>query len=169
MTIGILFVCTANICRSPMAEGVFRTMVERAGYGELFEIDSAGTYEGHVGQPASMLARETAALRGYDISGHRARQVTSEDIAHFDFSLAMDRTHLAALRWMAPRGMMDRPQMFLRFAPDIGIVEVADPYGGPAQGFDQALDLIESGCIGLLNTLKPAVEKAIEEQARRTG
>ena len=169
MTIGILFVCTANICRSPMAKGAFRTMVERAGLAHVFEIDSAGTFEGHVGHPASMLAVETAALRGYDISDHRARQVTSEDIGHFDFALAMDRTHLAALRWMAPRGMMDRPQMFLRFAPDIGVKEVADPYGGPSRGYDEALDLIESGCIGLLNTLKPAVEKAIEDQARRTG
>ena len=169
MTIGVLFVCTANICRSPSAAGVFRTMVKRAGLSQVFEIDSAGTFDGHVGQPASMLARETAQLRGYDLSGHRARQVVSEDVGHFDFALAMDRSHLAALRWMAPRGMMDRPQMFMRFAPAMGVTEVPDPYGGPASGYERALDLIESGCIGLLEVLKPAVEKAIANQARQTG
>ena len=139
MPIGILFVCTANICRSPMAKGAFRTMVKRAGYEQAFEIDSAGTYDGHVGQPAAPLARETAMLRGYDISDHRARQVRGEDIGRFDFSLAMDRTHLAALRWLAPRGKSDRAQMLLKFAPDMGVHEVADPYRGPLSGYEAAL------------------------------
>ncbi len=169
MTIGVLFVCTANICRSPMAEGVFRTLVQRAGCEHVFDIDSAGTFDGHVGQPPSLLARETAARRGYDISGLRARLLRNEDIERFDFPLAMARTHLAAMRWIAPRGRMDRPQMFMRFAPQLGVQEVADPYGGPARGYDQALDLIEAGCQGLLAMLKPAVEKAMSLQARPVG
>lgn len=168
MPIRILFVCTANICRSPMAKGVLRKLVRREGFEQAFEIDSAGTH-GHVGQPAAMLARETMTRRGYDISDHIAREVTAEDVAHFDFSLAMDRSHLAALRWLAPSGKMDRPQLFLKFAPDIGVLEVDDPYGGPASGYEAALDLIESGCLGLVSLLRPAAEKAMRDLARQTG
>ena len=160
MTIGVLFVCTANICRSPMAKGVFRTLVRRAGLEHAFTIDSAGTTELLVGQPASMLAVETAKLRGYDIADHRSRALTNEDLERFVLPLAMDRSHLAAMRWMAPRAVSDRPQMFMKFAPQFGINEVADPYGGPARGYEAALDLIEAGCRGLLENLKPLAEKA---------
>jgi protein-tyrosine phosphatase len=160
MPIGVLFVCTGNICRSPTAAGVFRTMVRRAGLADLFTIDSAGTFNGHVGQPASMLAVETAARRGYDLSAHRARLLTNEDIDAFEFPLAMDRSHIAAMRWMAPRGLMDRPQMFMKFAPQAGVLEVPDPFGGPASGYEAAIDLIEQGCEGLLEHIKAMARTA---------
>jgi len=150
MAIGVLFVCTGNICRSPMAAGVFRTLTRRAGMADTFEIDSAGTYDRHVGAPASRLAVEAAGRRGYDISDHRARLVTNEDLDRFDLPLAMDSTHLAALRWMASRERQDRPTLLMKFAPQLGIAEVADPFGGPAAGYAQALDLIEAACKGLL-------------------
>ena len=78
MTIGVLFVCTGNICRSPTAEGVFRGIARDAGLEAAFSIDSAGTYGGHAGEPPSRLAIEAAARRGYDISGLRARPVTGK-------------------------------------------------------------------------------------------
>jgi len=159
MTIGIIFVCTANICRSPMAEGVFRTMVRRAGLAEAFTIDSAGTSALHVGQPPAPLAVQTAKLRGYDISAQRSRALSNEDLQRFALPLAMDRSHLAAMRWMAPRAVADRPQMFMTFAPQFGLSEVADPFGGPARGYEAALDLIEAGCKGLLESLKPLAEE----------
>ena len=159
MTIGVLFVCTANICRSPMAEGVFRTMVRRVGLTDSFIIDSAGTSAMHVGQPPTPLAVQAAKLRGYEIGDLRSRALTNEDIEKFTLSLAMDRSHLAAMRWMAPRAVADRPQMFMKFAPQVGVLEVADPYGGPARGYEAALDLIEAGCKGLLESLKPLLEK----------
>jgi protein-tyrosine phosphatase len=160
MTIGIIFVCTANICRSPMAEGVFRTMVRRAGLAHAFTIASAGTSALHVGQPPTPLAVQSARLRGYDIAAQRSRALTNEDLEKFVLPLAMDRSHLAAMRWMAPRGVADRPQMFMKFAPQFGVLEVADPYGGPPRGYDAALDLIEAGCQGLLDNLKPLAEEA---------
>jgi protein-tyrosine phosphatase len=160
MTIGVLFVCTGNICRSPMARGVFRTLVRDAGLADAFTIDSAGTYEGHVGQPASLLAIEAARLRGYDIADHRARLLTNEDLAHFEHPMAMDRSHLAAMRWMAPRKLQDRPQMLMRAAPELNVIDVPDPYGGPASGYERALDLIEAGCKGLLARLVPQVKTA---------
>jgi protein-tyrosine phosphatase len=150
MAIGVLFVCTGNICRSPMAAGVFRTLVRRADMADAFTIDSAGTYDGHVGAPASMLAIEAARRRGYDIDDHRSRLLTNEDLLKFDLPLAMDRTHLAAMQWMAPRDRQDRPTLLMKFAPDLGVEEVSDPYGGPARGYEDALYLIESACRGLL-------------------
>jgi protein-tyrosine phosphatase len=159
MTIGILFVCTANICRSPMAEGVFRTMVRRAGLSEHFIIDSAGTSAMYAGQPPTPQAVQSAKLRGYDISEQRSRPLTNEDLEKFTLPLAMDRSHLAAMRWMAPRAVADRPQMFMKFAPQVGVIEVADPYGGPPRGYEAALDLIEAGCKGLLDSLMPLLKE----------
>lgn len=159
MTIGILFVCTANICRSPMAEGVFRTLVQRAGLEKAFTIASAGTSNVHAGEPPSPPAIEAAARRGYDISGQRSRTVTKEDIKGADLVLAMDRGHMADLRWMAPRDQPERLQMFTRFGPMPGILDVQDPYGGTEQDYERALDLIEAGCKGLLKALIPEAEK----------
>ena len=77
MTTKVLFVCTANLCRSPMAEGVFRALVQRAGLADGFEIASAGTSDDFVGRPPVPEALEVAASRGYDISDIRARQVVA--------------------------------------------------------------------------------------------
>ncbi len=161
MTIKVLFVCTANLCRSPMAEGVFRTLVGRAGLTNAFEIESAGTSEAHVGKPPVPDAIEVAASRGYDISDIRARQVVGEDIANFDYPLAMDSSHLVAMRWLAPRALVGKPKMFLSFAPPMGIIDVKDPIGGPRVEFERTLSLIEAGCKGLLEHLAPQVRKAI--------
>jgi protein-tyrosine phosphatase len=160
MSIGVLFVCSANICRSPMAKGVFRALVRRAGLEQAFTIDSAGTLEGHDGEPAAPFARAAAGRRGYDISDHRSRTLTNEDLERFTLPLGMDRSHLAAMRWMAPRNVADRPQLLLKFAPQIGVLEVGDPFGGPPAAYEGALDLIESGCRGLLEALRPLAEKA---------
>jgi protein-tyrosine phosphatase len=154
MTIGVLFVCTGNICRSPMAEGVFRSMARQARLESAFTVDSAGTYGGHAGEPPSRLAIEAAARRGYDISGLRARPVVAADIARFDHVLAMDRGHMAALRRLAPRELIGRLRMFAN-------TDVADPYGGNERDYERALDAIEAGCRVLLATLTPEAKAKI--------
>jgi protein-tyrosine phosphatase len=159
MPIGVLFVCSANICRSPMAKGVFRTMARRAGLEQAFTIDSAGTLEDQAGQSAAPFARQVAGRRGYDISDHVSRTLTNEDLERFTLPLGMDRTHLAAMRWMAPRPVADRPQLLLKFAPQYGL-EITDPFGGPLRGYEESLDLIEAGCKGLLAVLTPLAETA---------
>lgn len=146
MTIGILFVCTGNTCRSPMATGVMRSLVRQAGLRDAIEIDSAGTAVRHADQPPSPLAVEAAARRGHDIAGHRSRLLTAGDLSRFTHPLAMERTHLVVLRALASSDVADRPRMFLAH-------DVADPYGGTLQDYDRALDLIEAGCASLFEEL----------------
>ncbi|MDI1287973.1 MAG: low molecular weight phosphotyrosine protein phosphatase [Reyranella sp.] len=166
MTIGILFVCTGNICRSPMAVGVLRSIVRRAGLEYVFDIDGAGIYDGHVGQPPSLLAVEAAARRGYDIRDLRSRPLMPEDIDRFANPLAMDRTHLVAMRSMAPQGLTDRPQMFLKFAPESLARDVVDPYGGTNEDYERALDLIEVGCAGLLKHLRQTLADTVRASSQ---
>ena len=161
MTIGILFVCTANLCRSPTAEGVFRSLATKAGLVEAFEIDSAGTGASHVGQPPTPAAIDVAAARGYDISGIRARQITGEDIERFDYVLGMTRGHLAEMRWLAPRDLADKPQLLMNYAPPLGILDIPDPFGGTTDDYERAIGMIESATRGLLARLTPQVKRAI--------
>lgn len=161
MSIGILFVCTANLCRSPTAEGVFRSLVVRAGLADAFEIDSAGTGASHVGQPPTQLAIDVAAARGYDITGIRARQITGEDIRHFDHVLAMTRAHLVEMRWLAPRDLADKPRLLMSYAPPLGFLDIPDPYGGTEDDYVRTIGMIESATRGLLARLAPQVTKAI--------
>jgi protein-tyrosine phosphatase len=160
VSVAVLFVCTANICRSAMAEGVLLGMARDAGLAAAITVDSAGTFGGYVSCPPAPLAISAAARRGYDISALRARQVEPADIARFDLVLAMDRCHLADLRWMASRAHFDRLQLFTKFVPCAGAPDVADPYGGPPAEYERALDVIEAGCAGLLGSLAPLVGKA---------
>lgn len=161
MTIGVLFVCTANLCRSPTAEGVFRSLAAKAGLADAFEVDSAGTGASHIGQPPTRPAIDAAAARGYDITGIRARQITSEDIRHFDHVLAMTRGHLVEMRWLAPRDLVDKPQLLMSYAPPLGILDIADPYGGTVDDYERAIGMIEAATRGLLARLTPQVKKAI--------
>ena len=118
--------------------------------GDLLHIDSAGTHAYHIGNPPDARSMKTAAARGYAMDALRARQVTPQDIAAFDFVLAMDEDNLAILQRMAPVGQKDKPMLLMRFAPDYGRSDVPDPYYGGAQGFEQVLDMIEAASAGLL-------------------
>ena len=100
--ISILFVCMGNICRSPLAEGIFRHLVAEAGLTGHFTIDSAGTGGWHEGEPPDRRSIATAQGHGIDIAGQRARRIRPTDFGSFDLILAMDRANLAALGKVAP-------------------------------------------------------------------
>jgi protein-tyrosine phosphatase len=149
----ILFVCLGNICRSPMAEGVFRRVAEEAGMLDRFEIDSAGMGDWHKGEAPDHRAQKAALGRGVDISGQSARKVELEDFDDFDLVLAMDGSSVDDLYEIAPHAARPKIRRFLDYAPHLGIQDVPDPYYGGTAGFDHALDLIEAAAHGLLAAL----------------
>lgn len=149
----VLFVCTANICRSPTAQGVLRRLLATQAGAPAIEIDSAGTHAVKAGLPPFPLAVEAAKRRGYDVTQHLARVVTSDDFDRFDLILAMDRSHLAHLRAIAPTRSKDKIELFLEYGDRFHGDEVPDPYGGEVRDYDAALDRIEDGCRGLAQVL----------------
>ena len=141
--IRILVVCTGNICRSPTGEGVLRHLAAKRGLEDRVEIRSAGTHDYHVGDAPDSRSVRHAEKRGYDLSAQRAQQVTREHFREFDYILAMDRGHLRILKQMAPAGAKARLGLFLEASARWKDADVPDPYYGPAEGFEEVLDMVE--------------------------
>lgn len=150
----VLFVCMGNICRSPTAEGVFRSRAEAAGLAGLLSIDSAGTHGYHIGEPPDARSQAYAAKRGYDLSRQRARQVRPSDFEKFDRLLAMDKDNLALLETMCPPQWRYKLGLFMQFAKNRTADVVPDPYYGGGAGFDLVLDYIEDASDGLIEVLR---------------
>jgi protein-tyrosine phosphatase len=146
----ICFVCMGNICRSPIAENVFRHKVKQRGLDDQFQIDSAGTGGWHAGEPPDPRARHVMTSRGVEVSGS-ARQIQREDFEQFHLLLCMDdenRAHLISMG--APA---ERVRLLLACDPEAGCREVPDPYYGGADGFETVFNLIDSACDALLDEL----------------
>jgi protein-tyrosine phosphatase len=158
----VLFVCLGNICRSPTAEGVFRHLLEQEAPELQIEVDSAGTADYHVGAPPDPRSQRAALRRGIDLSEARARQVTLEDFTRFDLILAMDRSNLHTLEAIRPERSDARLQLFLEYAPDVGRLEMPDPYYGGASGFEEVLDLAAAASRGLLAALHHVAQQPIK-------
>lgn len=152
----ILFVCLGNICRSPTAEGVLRTLAARE-YPEIaLEVDSAGTADYHVGEPPDRRTVAAARRRGYDLAGLHARLVSPEDFHRFDLILAMDEANLAELESRRLAGSAAGLALFMSFVPDHEYREVPDPYYGGTEEFERVLDLCEVASRALLARLREA-------------
>jgi protein-tyrosine phosphatase len=149
-TVKVLFVCMGNICRSPMAHGVFRQLVRDEGMSGQIEIDSAGTHGYHVEEPPDRRAILTAARRGVEIDDLRARRAEPEDFLTFDYILAMDQDNYLGLSAICPRGMERKLMLFMDFAPELRTREVPDPYYGGPSGFETVFDMVEVAAKALL-------------------
>ena len=149
--ISVLMICTGNICRSPMAEGVLRQLAQDAGLAEFIQVDSAGTTDYHQGEAPDRRAQAASIRRGVDISAQQARQVRTDDIERFDYIMAMDQSHMQYLKRLSRHSeLASKLYLFADFAAGNTAREVDDPYYGGTEGFEQALDLIEQSAQGLL-------------------
>jgi protein-tyrosine phosphatase len=140
-TIRVLMVCLGNICRSPMAEGVFRNHVARAGLADRIDVASAGTGKWHIGEaPHPGTVRELA-RHGIGIDGKRAQHVSAAPRQAFDYVVAMDRSNM--------RDLGGDAVLLLDFAdPPSPVSEVPDPYYD--DNFGEVYELVDAGCLGLL-------------------
>ena len=148
----ILFVCLGNICRSPAAEEVTRSILKERGLDHKYTLDSAGLYSGHAGELPDSRMRAHAVRRGYSLT-HRSRPLRRSDFDDFDLIVGMDDSNLSRLRALAATpeeearivGMAD----FCRMHP--GWDHIPDPYYEGAEGFELVLDLLEDACNGLID------------------
>lgn len=157
----VLFVCMGNICRSPLAEGVFRSLVRARGIEDHYRIDSAGTGGWHAGEAPDIRSIEVASRNGVELEGV-ARQVRPADFAEFDWVIAMDRQNLRDLRPFAPspKDRSARIHLLREFDPDPGDQEVPDPYYGGPDGFDRVYAMVSRSCVALLDRLEEERGKA---------
>jgi len=149
----VLFVCLGNICRSPMAEGVFRHLVKEAGLEGRFEIDSAGIGGWHVGEPPHHGTRRMLAEKGVDATGLVCRQIRPADLDQFDYVVGMDRENVAALHRLHLEGKSPKACLLLEYAGEERRgQEVPDPYY--TGRFAEVYDLVLEGCRGLLAQIR---------------
>jgi protein-tyrosine phosphatase len=154
----VIFVCTGNICRSPMAEVVFRDLAERQGLGSRIISRSAGTGDWHLGERADHRTLDALDRRGYDGSQHRAKQFTAASFAENDLVVALDRTHERILReWARDEDEEGKVTLLLAFDPNASTHDVPDPYYAGAEMFDSVLGMIEAATRGLFRQLEPAL------------
>ncbi|MCP4833360.1 MAG: low molecular weight phosphotyrosine protein phosphatase [Phycisphaera sp.] len=153
----VLFICLGNICRSPAAEAVFRSLISRRGLESRFEVDSAGTGGWHEGEAADHRSRAEGARRGHAVDS-KARQVRDRDLVHHDVIICMDQAnHEAMIELGTDEGKV---RLLLEWHPDSHLEEVPDPYYGGEDGFVHMYDLIEKACERLLDDLLRSQEEA---------
>ena len=148
----VLFVCLGNICRSPIAQGVFENVLRREGLEDEVSVDSAGTGTWHVGEPPDQRAQRSASARGLDLGTQRARRIAPEDCENFDYVLTMDEENYHAVASLCRGSALVRP--FLDFAKDTPEREVPDPFYGGPEGFEHVLDLVEEASEGLIEDIR---------------
>ena len=147
----VVFVCTGNICRSPIAEKVFAHELERAGLADNVRVTSAGTGGWHIGSPADDRASALLRAEGYPVT-HSARQVDAEQLGA-DLLVALDNSHRRTLQAMVPEP--DRVRLLRSFDPDSPRgAEVPDPYYGSDDGFTEVLGMIRAAMPGLVDWVR---------------
>ena len=151
----VSFVCLGNICRSPLAQGVFQDLVNRENLDHAIIISSAGTSSWHIGDLPDQRMYQTARSKGIQLKS-RAQQFQRKDFDRFNLVLAMDQSNLAKLKEMAPETLPEGKLMLFRsFDPESnGDLDVPDPYYGGSQGFETVYQMVERTCPPLLDYIK---------------
>jgi len=150
----VIFVCLGNICRSPSAEAVMNSLIEKKGLSGKIECDSAGTIAYHAGEPADPRMKKHALKRGYNLTSI-ARKFTAEDFENFDYIIAMDRSNYTDILALDKNAeFVDKISMMTNYCTEHDDDEVPDPYYGGPQGFEHVLDLLEDATAGLLEKIK---------------
>jgi protein-tyrosine phosphatase len=159
----ICFVCTGNICRSPMAEAVFKSLIRKNGFTDSISVMSAGTGDWHVGEPSDSRTMSALNTRGHDGSAHRAKQFDPDWFASLDLIIVFDRSQERILRaWANNEPDRSKVQLLLSFDDDHpDSLEVQDPYYSDAAMFDHVLGMIEKACTSLFRQITPGIRQGI--------
>ena len=140
-----------NICRSPTAEGIFRSILLKQELSDFFEIDSAGTHAYHIGNPPDSRSQKTARKHGIDLSNQRARKIHESDFFYYDYIIAMDTDNIEILRSICPANSQSQIKLLLDYLPDSSFPSVPDPY---FEGkFDEVFETIHAACTSFLENL----------------
>ena len=145
----VLMVCLGNICRSPLAEGILKSMVDS---NRVF-VDSAGTAGYHVGHAPDKRSIAVARKYNLDISGQQCRKFTELDFLEFDHIYAMDKSNFSNILNLAQTEKEAAKVRLLLDEVDLGLKEVPDPYYGAEDGFEQVFHLIEKACVSIAEKL----------------
>jgi len=146
----VLFVCTENICRSPLAEGLMRHHLHSAGLARGVKVSSAGIFASQPGARPDQRARQLAAAAGIDLGKIRASRLTEKELVHSDIILAMDHANLRDLIKICPPEYRHKISLLLSHDPGQSLEEVPDPYYGSYEGFVQVFRIIESAVVCLI-------------------
>ena len=153
--ISVLFVCLGNICRSPAAEAIFLSLIEKEGLTDGFIVDSAGTGSWHIGKKADSRMKIAADRRDINILS-RARQITNKDFDEFNYIIAMDDSNFRNIQDLKNRTAsagFASIKKIQNFRSVFNEQEVPDPYFGGNDGFDYVLDILEDSVSGFLESI----------------
>jgi len=153
----VLFVCLGNICRSPLAEGIFRKMLEENNLSKKVEVDSAGTSAYHIGELPDYRTRQIAEKYGITLT-HRARQFRKTDFDEFDYILAADSSNLAHLKTLQTTN--SKAKLHLIRDWEGNNLEVPDPYYGTMKDFEEGYFILEKSLKLFLEHLKQEQSKS---------
>ncbi|PAD35570.1 hypothetical protein CHI12_12330 [Terribacillus saccharophilus] len=153
--INVLFISLGNICRSPMAEAIFRKRIEEASLSEFVTVDSAGIGHWHEGKEMHPSARELLGQKGISIVNHQAKQILAEHLEAYDYIIVMDQLNLQDISAIAP-AHTSRYQLFSDLLPERAGEDVDDPFF--TDEFEAVYEMLEAGCAELCETIKQQTE-----------
>ncbi|MCK6616621.1 MAG: low molecular weight phosphotyrosine protein phosphatase [Cyclobacteriaceae bacterium] len=152
--INVLFVCLGNICRSPLAEALFKHKLKQLGLEDFIEADSCGTSDYHIGDPPDSRTLANARRNGITIQ-HRGRQLSKDDLNRFDYILAMDESNYENILYLGRNlNIIHKVSLMRSFEPDAKAREVPDPYYGGERGFQEVFEILDRSLDGFLDYLK---------------